>query len=68
MDCSKYNIYRLTLKKNISSLHQNFKKLTNRQIIQIIQGTRDDNITDDMYESIYQFIKLYIVTTGRFAF
>ncbi len=41
MDCKKYDTQRQILKNNISNLHQKFTKLTNRQRIQIIQGTRD---------------------------
>ncbi len=67
MDCTKYNNHRQILKNNISSLHEKFMKLTNKQIIQIIQGTRDNDIEDYIYKNIYQYIKLYVVTTGRFA-
>ncbi len=66
MDCTKYNIQRLHLKNNISKLHNNFVKLTNKQLIQIIEGIRDIQISDIIYKNIYQYIKLYIVTTGRF--
>ncbi len=67
MDCNKFQTHRLILKHNISNLHQSFKSITNKQIIQIIQGIKDENINMDIYQRAYQYIKLYIVTTGRFA-
>ncbi len=42
-------------------------KISNKQMIQIIQGLKDEDIDTNIYKNIYQFIKLYIVTTGRFA-
>ncbi len=67
LDCNAYQQQRQILKTNISSLHTQLKNLTNKQIINIIHGARDDKIDKGIYKSIYQFIKLYIVTTGKFA-
>ncbi len=67
MDCKKYDNQRQILKEHIIKTHQKFLKLSNRQIIQIIQGKRDEEIENYTYKNIYQFIKLYIVTTGRFV-
>ncbi len=67
MDCKKYDLQRQILKQNISKLHQKLQKLSNKQIIQIIQGIKDDDIDNYIYKNIYQFIKLFIVTTGRFV-
>ncbi len=67
MDCEKYNQPRIQLKQNIRNLHNHFEQLTNRQLIHIIQGSREDNIEQSIYKNIYQFIKLYIVLTGRFV-
>ncbi len=66
MDCTKYDQQRKTLKRNICKLSNNFDKLTNRQMVQIILGNRNFDIEHDIYINAYQFIKLYIVTTGRF--
>ncbi len=41
--------------------------LTNKELIYMIQGIRKDNIEDKIYKNVYQYIKLYIVLTGRFA-
>ncbi len=41
-------------------------EITNRQIIQIIEGVTDPQIDEQIYRNAYQYIKLYIVTTGRF--
>ncbi len=54
-------------KKNISKQHNTFQHLSNRQLKQIIQGNREENIEHSIYKNIYQFIKLYIVLTGRFV-
>ena len=67
MDCTKYNIQRQKLKYNISTLHQTYHNITNRQLVSLIQGKRDDNIDINIYRNIYQYVKLFIVTTGRFA-
>ncbi len=67
MDCVKYENQRKTLKHNISRLHQRFEKLNNKQLIQLIQGHKIDGIDDYIYKNVYQYIKLFIVTTGRFA-
>ncbi len=67
MDCTKYDTQRQILKNNITTMHQKFIKLTNKQLIQIIQGLRDDEVESYTYKNIYQYIKLYIVTTGRFV-
>ncbi len=67
MDCAKYNIQRQQLKQNITKLHNNFRKISNKQVIKIIEGFKEENITENIYKNIYQFIKLYIVTTGRFV-
>ncbi len=67
MDCINYTQYRKFLKQNIINLDSNFHNLSNRQFIQIIQGHKDPNINNNIYEKVYQFIKLYIVLTGRFA-
>ncbi len=48
-------------------MHTNLQNLTNRKLIQLIQGDKSIEVPDYIYKSIYQFIKLYIVTTGRFA-
>ncbi len=67
MDCDKYKIQRDILKNNLASMHQHLHKLSNRHLIQIIQGKREQNMDIEIYKNIYQFIKLYIVTTGRFS-
>ena len=66
MDCKKYEEERKTLKENICKLHTALHKLNNRQLVQLILGHKQDNIEDIIYKNAYQFIKLYIVTTGRF--
>ncbi len=66
MDCSKYDQQRKILKQIISNLHISFKNLTNRQLVQIITGHTMQNMEQQIYKNAYQFIKLYIVTTGRF--
>ncbi len=66
IDCTAYDAQRKIMKGNISKLHDRFKNITNRQIIQLIEGTTDSKINEKIYKYIYQFIKLYIVTTGRF--
>ncbi len=67
MDCSTYNTQRNTLKQNISNIHPQFQNINNRQIIQLIEGGKEKHIDEQVYKNIYQFIKLYIVTTGRFV-
>ncbi len=67
MDCDEFKIQRQLFKKNISKLHEKFQKLTNRQLIQIIQGHKDTEIESKTYKNVYQYVKCYIVTTGRFA-
>ncbi len=67
MDCTAYNQQRQILKNNIQQMHTNLHNLTNRKLIQIIQGDKSIEVPDYIYKNIYQFIKLYIVTTGRFA-
>ncbi len=67
MDWAKYNIQRQTSEENIKKLHESFNKLTNRQLIQVIQWSKDNNTDRCIYKNIYQFVKLYIVTTGRFV-
>ncbi len=66
MDCNKYAQHRKFLKQNIT-LDHNFQALSNKQLIQIIQGQKDNSIKNSTYQKIYQFIKLYIVLTGRFV-
>ena len=67
MDCVKYVNQRKILKHNISRLHQKFEKLNNKQLIQLIQGHTIAGIDDYIYKNTYQYIKLFIVTAGRFA-
>ncbi len=67
MDCEKYKQHRNVLKQNIISLDNNFQALSNKQLIQIIQGQKNNLVDNSTYQKIYQFIKLYIVLTGRFA-
>ena len=67
MDCNKYTQYRNVLKQNIISLDNTFKNLSNKELIQIIQGQKNNLIENSTYKKIYQFIKLYIVLTGRFV-
>ncbi len=67
MDCIKYTQQRNILKNHIENTHNNFQNLSNRQFIHIIQGQKSEEVDDKIYKNIYQFIKLYIVTTGRFA-
>ncbi len=57
MDCKNYDTQRQILKNNICKLHPKFIKLTIKQLIQIIQGTKDTNI-----ENYTVFIKIYINT------
>lgn len=66
MDCSKYDQQRRISKQNLSKLHVTFQNLTNRQLVQLISGFKDNNIDNSVYKNAYQYIKLYIVTTGRF--
>ncbi len=66
MDCSNYSQQRVMLKNNITQMDPKLINLSNRQLIQLIQGDRNINISDQLYKNIYQFVKLYIVTTGRF--
>ncbi len=66
MDCIKYENQRKILKYNISRLHQKFEKLNNKQIIELIQRYKIQGIDDYVYKNVYQYIKLFIVTTGRF--
>ncbi len=47
-------------------LHTHFKDITNRNMIQTIEGTTIPDVEEKIYKKIYQFIKLFIVTTGRF--
>ncbi len=67
MDCKKYIQHRDMLKQNISRIHPKFQNLTNRQLIGIIEGQKTPDIDYNKYKNIYQFVKLYIATTGRFA-
>ncbi len=67
MDCAKYNIQISQLKNNITLLHPTFDKISNKKLLQIIKGERDKNIDHKIYKNIYQFIKYFIVTTGRFC-
>ncbi len=67
MDCNKYEQHRKILKQNIIKLDHNFQALSNKQLIQIIQGQKNSSIENSTYQKIYQFIKLYIVLTGRFV-
>ncbi len=67
MDCVQYSNQRKMLKYNISNLHPLLQHLTNKQLINIIQGHKNPETDNIIYKNIYQFIKLYIVTTGRFA-
>ncbi len=67
MDCEKYNMQRQLLKNNISQLHPFFDKISNKKLTQIIKGEKHPNIEDKIYKNIYQFIKYYIVPTGRFC-
>ncbi len=67
MDCAKYNTQRKVLKFNIEQQHIQLNNLSNRKLIQIIQGDKSLDIAPNIYKNIYQFIKFYIVTTGRFA-
>ncbi len=67
MDCAKYTQQRNLLKQQMSNIHPTFQNLTNRQLLSIIQGQKDQDIDPQIYKNIYQYIKLYIVTTGRFA-
>ncbi len=68
MDCTAYCQQRQVLKNNIQQMHTKLQNLTNRKLIQIIQGDKSIEISDNIYINIYQFIKLHIVTTGRFAY
>ena len=67
MDCTKYTAYRHSLKENLATLDINFNNLSNKQLISIIQGHKNQNIPNSIYKQVYQFIKLYIVLTGRFV-
>ncbi len=67
IDCTMYDLQRKILKQNIQKLNPQLEKLTNRKLIQIIQGDTIIEIPNYIYKNIYQFVKLYIVTTGRFA-
>ncbi len=67
MDCDKYNTQRSILKNNIKSLHPTFGKLSNKNLLLLIKGHKEQKIEDKIYKNIYQFIKYYIVTTGRFC-
>ncbi len=67
MDCDKYKMHRQLLKTNISQLNPTFDNISNKKLIQIIKGEKDEAISYDIYQNIYQFIKYFIVTTGRFC-
>ena len=68
MDCTAYCQQRKILKNNIQQMHTKLQNLTNKKLIQIIQGDKSIELSDNIYKNIYQFIKLYIVTSGRFAY
>ncbi len=67
IDCDKFKMQRTMLKNNIQQQHTTFAKLTNKKLIQIITGDKDETIDYKIYQNIYQFIKYFIVTTGRFC-
>ncbi len=67
MDCTKYIQQRNILKYNISRLHQNYLNLSNRQLVSLILGKREQHIDNTIYIEIYTNVKLFIVTMGRFA-
>ncbi len=67
MVCTKYIHQRKLLKQNISNMSPYFQNLSNRQLISIVEGHKNPDIDTNIYKNIYQFIKLYIATTGRFA-
>ncbi len=55
------------MKNNIGNLHPHFDKLPNKKLLQLIKGQKEDFIDNKIYINIYQFIKYFIVTTGRFT-
>ncbi len=67
LDCAAYDTQRNILINNIQSLDDKLKKINKRQIIQLIEGSKHFQVGYQTYKNIYQYVKLYIVTSGRFV-